>query len=75
MCIFRTKKFELYPEYTRLHLGYQQASETCRQWQNRAKLEKKTRDAANQERNAHGQIPACEIAERKAAERKSEYRA
>ena len=73
MCYFQTRKFELYPELTRIHLGYQQASETDQQWHRRAKLEQKIRSTTNQERNALGQIPACELAELKAAERKAGY--
>jgi hypothetical protein len=75
MCIFQTGKFELYPEQTQLHLGYAQESETARQWQARARLEKAVREEENFYRNANGQIPACELAERKAAERRHEYQA
>ena len=73
MCYFQTVKFELYPELTRLHLGYQQASETEQEHYERAKLERKECNATNRERNASGQIPACELAQHKAAERKSDY--
>ncbi len=75
MCIFQTKKFHLYPEQTSLHLGYQMLGETSRQWCERGNLEQKYRDEENRERNALGQVPACELAQLKAAERKSDYRA
>ena len=70
MCIFKSKKFEL---YTSVHLGYQRQDETGRSWRNRARLEQIIRREENLYRNALGQVPVCELAERKAAERKSDY--
>ena len=73
MCYFKETKFELYPELTRLHLGYQQAGETDEQHHERAKAERRETNATNRERNKHGQVPECELAISKAAERKAGY--
>lgn len=75
MCIFQSVKFEIYPEQTQIHLGYQRLDETSRAWRNRARLEKIIRENENIYRNAYGIIPDCQLAERKAAERQSNYQA
>ncbi|HEY4033043.1 MAG TPA: hypothetical protein VGL94_03660 [Ktedonobacteraceae bacterium] len=73
MCIFRTKKFELYPEQTRLHEDYYLENETEQEHHTRILAKRRARNAAHRERNAHGQVPVCELAERKAAEHKMPY--
>jgi hypothetical protein len=73
MCIFKSIKFQIYPEQTQLHLDYQQPDETARAWRNRARLEQIIRKEENMYRNALGLVPACNAAERKASERQSNY--
>jgi hypothetical protein len=73
MCIFQSKKFELYPELTRIHEDYYLENETEQEHHTRILAQRRNQNATNRERNAHGQVPASELAERKAAERKSDY--
>lgn len=75
MCYFQSVKFELYPEDTRTHLGYQELGETNQHWRKRAKQEKEMRDEVNQMRNKLKLIDISPAAERKAAERQQEYQA
>jgi hypothetical protein len=75
MCYFKSVKFKLYPEQTRIHLGYQLASEADQQWRERARLTQRMQNDENREHNKRGLIQTCQLAQRKAAERKSEYKA
>ncbi len=75
MCIFRSKRFELYPERTRLREDYYQDGETKQQHNTRILAKRRAQNAANREANRSGQIPAYELAQLKAAERPKEYRA
>jgi len=73
MCIFQSKKFELYPELTRIHEDYYLENETEQEHYTRILAQRRAQNADNRERNKSGQVPASELAERKAAERQSNY--
>lgn len=75
MCYFQKTKFELYPECTRLHLGYILKGEADQQWHQRARLTQRMQNEENKEHNRRGLIQTCKLAQRKAAERKSDYQA
>ncbi len=76
MCYFQYTKFDLYPENTSIHLGYQyqELGETDQQWRERAKEEKAMRDDLNRIRNIWKVVEKTPASERKAAERQSEYK-
>ena len=69
------KQVEIYPEETRLHLGYKGSEETQRQWYQRARFEQARRGGENAANNFWRLVASSQLSELKAAERCSGYRA
>ncbi len=67
------KQVEIYPEETRLHLGYKGDEETQRQWYQHARLEQTRRSGGNAANNFWRLVASSQLSELKAAEQKSDY--